>query len=284
MGVLLALIPAFCWGVQPLIARKVGGGPAEQIFGTGLGALLIGLIVQVLVGSVHGTAFLISFLAGLLWSIGQIGQFIGFTKIGVTKTMPISTGLQIIGTSLIGVLIFGEWSGVTAHAVGLLSIILIIIGVTLTAITSKSGSTTHTHLGQAIAILLPTNIGYLAYSALPKLLTAPGIQLFFPEMLGIFIGALTYNLIKTHGHSFYHRQCWQNSLIGLIFGSASLVYLVAAQSAGVATAFVITQLNVVVATLGAMLILHETKTGRELKFTLSGLGLIIIGSILTATI
>ena len=283
MGILLALIPAIGWGIQPLIARKVGGTPANQIVGTGLGALLIGLIIWLTQGSVTGPAFWLSFGAGFLWSLGQVGQFISFTHLGVTRTMPISTGLQIVGTSLIGVLIFGEWSGTTAKLVGIVAIVLVIVGVALTAITDQKGHGTAS-IGYGLSILVPTTVGYWAYGALPKTIHAAGIQLFFPEMLGIFIGSLIYALIRTKGRTLSQKETWQNGTIGIVFGISSLAYIFAAQSAGVATAFVITQLNVVVSTLGAMLFLHESKSHHELRYTLIGLVLIVIGSIMTATL
>ncbi|WP_318766133.1 GRP family sugar transporter [Lactiplantibacillus carotarum] len=283
MGILLALIPAIGWGIQPLIARKVGGSPANQIVGMGLGSLLIGLIIWMTSGTVTGTAFWLSFGAGFLWSLGQVGQFISFTHLGVTRTMPISTGLQIVGTSLIGVLIFGEWSGTTAKLIGLAAIILVIIGVALTAVTDQKGSG-ETSIGYGLSILVPTTVGYWAYGALPKTINAAGIHLFFPEMLGIFVGAIVYALIRTKGQALMQKETWKNGLIGIVFGISSLAYIFAAQSAGVATAFVITQLNVVVSTLGAMLILREGKSPRELRFTLIGLILIVVGSIMTATL
>lgn len=46
MGLLVALIPALGWGIQPLILAKLGGKPTNQILGTGIGALIVGLIVQ----------------------------------------------------------------------------------------------------------------------------------------------------------------------------------------------------------------------------------------------
>lgn len=249
MGILLALIPAIGWGIQPLIACKVGGTPANQIVGTGLGSLLIGLIIWLTQGTVSGTAFWLSFGAGFLWSLGQVDQFISFTHLGVTRTMPISTGLQIIETSLIGVLIFGEWSGTTTKLVGAVAIVLIIIGVALTAITNQKSHGT-TSIGYGLSILVPTTIGYWAYGALPKTIHTAGIQLFFPELLGIFIGALIYALIRTKGRALSQKETWQNGIIGIVFGISSLAYIFAAQSAGVATVFVITQLNVVVSTLG----------------------------------
>lgn len=38
--------------------------------------------------------------AGAVWVVGQLGQYIGDQRIGVSQTMPISTGLQLVGTYL----------------------------------------------------------------------------------------------------------------------------------------------------------------------------------------
>ncbi len=53
---------------------------------------------------------------------------------------------------------------------------------------------------------------------------------------------------------------------------------------GVATAYIITQLNVVISTLGGMYILHENKTPKEKKLTIIGLLLIVVGSMVTVFI
>lgn len=74
---------------------------------------------------------------------------------------------------------------------------------------------------------------------------------------------------------------WKLSIIGLTFSVSALAYIFSAKANGVVTAFIMTQLNVVVATLGGLMILHEVKTPRELKLTLLGLVLIVTGSIIT---
>jgi len=35
MNILIALIPALGWGIMPLITGKIGGSPANQMFGIG---------------------------------------------------------------------------------------------------------------------------------------------------------------------------------------------------------------------------------------------------------
>ena len=104
MNIIIALIPAVCWGIFPLIASKTGGGPANQILGTGLGATLVGLIVfAIMHPTITASAFIWAFMAGACWTIGQIGQFISMKpeRMGVTTTMPISAGFQLVGNSLI---------------------------------------------------------------------------------------------------------------------------------------------------------------------------------------
>ncbi|KRN27981.1 glucose uptake protein [Lactobacillus selangorensis] len=284
MKYLIAIIPAIGWGIQPLIVGKIGGKPSNQILGTGIGAFIVGLIILMMSGTTSGMAFWLSLLSGLFWVIGQVGQYISYTKMSVANTMPITTGLQVIGTSLIGVLIFGEWQGTFAKWIGAFAIVLIIIGVTMTTVKDKSDGKAKEDQSilAGLAVLVPTTIGYWVYSALPKMVKSSSLEIFFPQMLGILLGALIYVLISRQGQAFRQKESWQSVSVGLVFGVSALAYIFSAKENGVATAYVITQLNVVIATLGSILILHEHKSHRELVFTLSGLVLIVIGSVATA--
>lgn len=283
MGLLVALIPALGWGIQPLILAKLGGKPTNQILGTGIGALIVGLIVQLGFSptSISLPVFLISLASGAFWVIGQTGQYRALETLGVSKTMPITTGLQLVGTSLISVIAFGEWPGIINKLIGLVAIILLIIGAALTSINDDKSASQSTR--QGILILLSTSIGYWVYSALPRMVDASGLAIFFPQMLGVFIGALIYVLIKSPG-AITKKKSWQTSIIGLTFSISALAYIFSAQANGVATAFIITQLNVVVATIGGLVILKEKKTSHELKNTIFGLFLIVLGSVITVFI
>ena len=46
-------------------------------------------------------------------------------NIGISKTMPLSTGLQLIGNTLIGAIIFGEWTRGSQYLIGTLALVLI---------------------------------------------------------------------------------------------------------------------------------------------------------------
>lgn len=44
MAYLIALIPALGWGFMPIITGKIGGSSANQTFGIGAGASIVGII------------------------------------------------------------------------------------------------------------------------------------------------------------------------------------------------------------------------------------------------
>ncbi|MDT2598729.1 GRP family sugar transporter [Enterococcus hulanensis] len=280
MNILIALIPAIGWGIQPLILKKIGGRPVNEILGTGIGTLLVGLVVYFFFTdqSLSLGTFMLAMASGAFWVIGQTGQYMAFNLLGVSRTMPISTGLQLVGTSLIGMLLFNEWAGTTSRIIGFGAIILLIIGAALTAVTEDSSN--KSGLSKGLIILATTSVGYWVYSALPKLVDASGAAIFFPQMLGVFVAALIYVLFK-QPTALKSDKSYKAVIVGIIFSISAFAYIFSAQGNGVATAYVITQLNVVISTLGGMFILKEKKTPKELRFTLIGLTLIVVGSIIT---
>lgn len=280
MNIITALLPAIGWGVIPLIVSKVKNSqPTNQILGVGIGATIVGIIVTI---SQHPEMslpiFLLSMLSGAFWALGQIGQFVSFTKMGVSKTMPISTGLQLIGNTIIGALIFGEWNSVNEYVLGILALILIIIGVVLTTVTRKASS--QKIASKDLLFLLFTTIGYWVYSAFPKAVSASAQSMFLPQMIGILVGASLYVLFTRRPQVFVQRATWLDAFAGLAFGIGAYAYIISAQVNGVTNAFIYSQLSVIISTLGGMTLLGEHKYGRELVSTLVGLGLIVIGAVL----
>ncbi len=284
MYILFGLLPALAWGVMPLFIAKIGGKPANQILGTTAGALLIAAISLIFYHpSTTITVFLLSLLSGALWVVGQIGQYIAFTRLGVSRTMPLSTGLQLVGTTLIGVFIFHEWKGTTAEVVGFSALALVVAGIYLTTIqdmTNGGGSFDF----KALLLLFLTNFGYLAYSSIPEVLGTAGMSIFFPQALGMFAAAVLYVLFSHNSPAFTQAVSWKNMLPGLLFAGASLTYIVSADKNGIATGFMLSQLSVVISTLGGIFFLKEQKSRREMIAIVIGLVLIVLGSAATALI
>lgn len=283
MNILIALIPAIGWGFMPLITGKIGGSPANQMFGIGAGATIVGLISYLITQpSVSATAFWFSVLCGALWTIGQIGQFISFKRIGVSGTVPLSTVFQLVGNSIIGMLIFGDWAGVQAKIIGIVALLIVIAGALLTSV-SDNASGKKMEVKDAL-FLLCTTVGFWIYSSFPSMpivKNESGTGIFLPEMLGILLGAIIYALF-TDRKSFVQKEQYQNIIAGIFWGVAAFAYIFSAKANGNTSAFIWTQLNVVISTFGGIFVLHEQKSSRELKFTIGGILLIIIGSIATS--
>lgn len=284
MNVVWMLLPAVAWGVLPLIVSQLGGRPVNQIFGTAVGTLLASVVVQVVLQpTINLAGFLMAAVAGAFWIIGQLGQYTGYANIGVSKTMPISTGLQLVGTALVGVFLFGEWGTVLAKVIGALGVLLLVIGVILTSIQDRQDQH-QAHQNRTVVMLVITTIGFIVFNAIPKALSASGIAIFLPESVGMVVAVLVYLMIRRQGTVLIERSSWTNILGGLVFSVASLTYTLSVSQNGVNTAFVVSQLSVVLSTLGGMAFLHERKSHRELALTLSGLVLIVIGAIVTTLI
>lgn len=284
MRYLWLLLPAISWGIMPLVTVKTNSKVDNQIFGTAVGTLIVSIFVMLIMRPALSVGtFLAAMLAGAVWIVGQLGQYIGYQRIGVSQTMPISTGLQLVGTSLVGVFGFGEWGTTQARIAGFLGLAMLIVGAILTSVTDQGqkADVKGNRFGTYLMLFL-TTFGYIIYNAIPRALTASGIAIFFPESVGMVIGTLIY-LAATHRTAALREPAsWRSLVIGFIFSVASITYILSVRDNGVNTAFVVSQLSVVISTLGGFLFLNERKSKRGYTLTSLGLLLIVVGAITTS--
>lgn len=284
MNVLIGLIPALTWGILPLVVTKIGGKSINQILGTTFGTLIASIIVWFFVRPEITTAqFLNTILSGAFWGIGQYLQYMAFKRIGVSKAMPISTGLQLVGTSILGVFAFGEWSATMDLLLGFSALILIIVGIIFTTIQgTETQDSSAKKLSPWIITLIFTvsTLGYIGYSALPRIANVSGWQGFLPQALGMATISVIISLVTSNANALKEKVTWINLISGFIFSIAALTYLISAQKNGVATGFTLSQMNVVIATLGGIFILKEKKSHKGFAWTITGLVLVTIGGIM----
>ena len=134
MVFLLALIPALAWGSIGLVSGKLGGNAYQQTLGMTFGALVFGVGTLLIMHPVlDAKTWLLGIISGLFWALGQGQQFQSMKYMGVSMTMPISTGMQLIATTLAGALLFHEWHSGRDVLLGILALALLIIGATLTS-------------------------------------------------------------------------------------------------------------------------------------------------------
>ena len=98
-SILIGLIPALGWGFQGIIMQKIGGTTANKQMGMVLTALVMSIVVA-LVDPIAWSPALIAAAAvnGIPWAIAQILQIKSFDYLGVSRAMPLTSGMQLILT------------------------------------------------------------------------------------------------------------------------------------------------------------------------------------------
>ncbi|MGX7195778.1 GRP family sugar transporter [Enterococcus olivae] len=281
-NILLGLVPALMWGVQPLVMQKIGGKATNQQMGMSMGALIFSIGVMIFHRPDAWSINLIiaSLLCGIVWSFGQINQIKSFHIIGVSRAMPISTGTQLIGTSLVGVLYFHEWTRTMQFVLGISALVLFILGVTLTAFQEKAEEVSgKVDMKKGVIILLMSSAAFVLYAVIPRVAGINGWDAVFPQAIGMFLGSMLFCSFEKKPDTF-GKKSFQNILTGLFFAVANVTMMLSNEANGVALGFTLSQMNVIVSTIGGMLILHEVKTAKETKYTLGGLILVVAGGIL----
>src|SRR5574344_20870 len=172
-NILIAFIPALCWGSIGLISGKLGGKPKHQTLGMAFGALIFTILSVIIQNnsieySYTPRLWLIGLFSGLFWTIGQVLQFSAMKNIGISKAIPISTGCQLLANSLLGALIFHEWESPDQLLLGFIALFILILGSTLTAIRDKSISKTNykENWKKGTLSLIFSTIGYLGYTSI----------------------------------------------------------------------------------------------------------------------
>lgn len=280
-SILLGLVPALMWGLQPLVMQKIGGKATNQQMGMAMGTLLFSLGVLFFHQPTWSiNLVLASLVCGLVWSFGQINQIKSFHIIGVSRAMPISTGTQLIGTSLVGVLYFQEWTKSMQFILGISALFLIILGVSFTAFQEKNQEANErVDMKKGVLILIISSIAFVLYAVIPRVAGINGWDAVFPQAIGMFLGSMLFCSFEKQPDIFGQKS-FHNIITGFFFAIANITMMLSNEANGVALGFTLSQMNVIVSTLGGMLILHEVKTSKEIKYTLGGLILVVAGGIL----
>lgn len=276
MDMLIALLPALFWGSIVLINVLVGGGPYNQIRGTTLGALIVG-IVLLFTGhaSFEPKVILVGLLSGAFWALGQGNQLKSVNLIGVTKTMPISTGMQLVGTTLFSAIFLGEWSTGTQVTLGLSAMALLVVGIALTSLKGKNESIdAGSNFNKAIPILLLSTVGYVLYVVIAQIFSVDGLDTLFFQSIGMAIGGFILSANQKTSLKYTVR----NLIPGVIWAIGNLFLFYSQPKVGVATSFSFSQLLVIVSTLGGIFILKERKDRKQLIGITAGIVLIVLAA------
>ncbi|NIL34259.1 GRP family sugar transporter [Bacillus thuringiensis] len=279
MDILLAILPALFWGSIVLFNVKLGGGPYSQILGTTLGALVFSIGIYIFIKPVlTPMVIIIGIISGLFWALGQANQLKSIDLIGVSKTMPISTGMQLVSTTLFGVIVFHEWSTTTSVVLGVLALLCILIGIILTSLQSKEEKNDEQKgkFKKGIVMLLISTLGYLVYVVIIRLFGIDGWSALLPQAIGMVLGGI----LLTFKHQPFNKYAIRNIIPGLIWAAGNMFLFISQPRVGVATSFSLSQMGIVISTLGGIFILGEKKTKRQFIAIVIGIIFIIAAGIM----
>lgn len=276
--ILIALVPALGLGFQVICMQLIGGKYTNKVMGMAIVTLLVGIGVYFVKQPVLTPALWMgAALSGIGFCIGIILQVKSFSLVGVSMTMPISVGEQLVGTALVGAICFREWTNVNQWLLGVGALILIVVGIALTAYQEDSDQGSNFKKG--MIYLLISSLGFVAYASFPTAFHLGGWDMVFPQSVAIFITMLILCSFE-HDSQLFAVKTWQNMATGVCFAIANLGIIFSNEINGVAVGYTISQLNVVISTLGGLWILHEAKTPKEVRFIITGVILVVAGGVM----
>ena len=216
-------------------------------------------------------------MSGLFWALGQANQLKSIDLMGVSRTMPISTGLQLVATTLFGVIVFHEWSTTISVVLGILALVCIIIGVILTSLQSEEEKNAEqaTNFKRGIVILLISTVGYLVYVVVIRLFNVDGWSALLPQAVGMVLGGI----LLTFKHHPFNKYAIRNIIPGLIWATGNM-FLFISQPRVESQQVSLSQMGIIISTLGGILILGEKKTKRQLTGIVVGIVFIIATGIM----
>lgn len=278
---ILYFLPAIGWGFMPIVASLTAAKPINQLVGTTTMALLVSLIFSVWQPATYNEiGFMVAFFSGCFWSIGQYLQFQSFQWIQVSEAMPISNGTQLIGTTVIAVFVFHEWTNMHMFVVGILGLISVILGIYLISYKDVREVGSVALKKRALLYLGMSSIALTIYVTLPQAFQVDGSSIFLPQALGMWCSSIVFVKKKD--------LCWikicKNFMTGLCWSVANISLFLVMPILGVAKSFTFSQFAVLISLYASLFILKIQKKPREIFIIFLGsicmtIGILLIGSI-----
>lgn len=281
MEILVALVPMFAWGSIGLVSGKIGGSANQQTLGMTIGALIFSIIVFFIVQpAISIQMSIVGILSGLFWSVGQNQQFQGMKNLGVSVALPVSTGMQLVVNTVAGAVFFHEWKSSRDFILGFIALGFLIMGSYLTARQDDESDvkTTNTMLNfnKGFRALLVSTVGYGFYTIIINAAGLDPMGIILPQSIGMLVGASFFAFRKVK----INRHVWLNMSCGLLWGIGNICMLLTMRRLGLAISFSLSQMGIIISTLGGIYILGERKSKKEMRYVVFGCLFVILGGIL----
>lgn len=281
MGILIALVPMFAWGSIGLVSGKLGGDANQQTLGMAIGALVFSIGAFLIVQPVISwRVIVIGLISGLFWSVGQNGQFHGMKYMGVSVGLPLSTGMQLIVNTIAGAAVFHEWTQTKDVTLGILALALLVLGSYFTVRQDGSAAPKTDNkllnFNKGFRALLYSTVGYGTYTIIITWAGLDPLAIILPQSIGMVIGASLFAFRKVQVDKFV----WRNMISGLMWAIGNVCMLLAVQQIGLAVGFSLSQMGIIISTLGGIFLLGERKSRKEMVYVITGCLLVIVGGVI----
>lgn len=260
---------AVFWGTYMVPFKKSGSSNLIQFqVIMALGIFLSALFITPILGYELNINFF-GILSGIIWGVGNIMTLSAVTHLGLSKTMPILSGVVIVGSFLWGVIFFNELSEILT---GLAGIILIVSGIVI--VTGKDESKSKSFKKGLMYALLA---GFLfSFQLVPIKFAAltPSVS-FFPICLGILFFAVIYAIFKKIK---FEREAMVSSLFsGIIWNIGNLFGIIAVSSIGLSKGLPITQLSILIAVCWGLFFFKEVSSNNQKVKIFIGAIILLLG-------
>lgn len=277
MSILIALIPALAWGSIGLVSGKLGGNAYQQTLGMTFGALVFGVGTLIFAQPViDGRTWMFGIVSGLFWALGQANQFKAMKFMGVSMTVPTSTGMQLVANTLAGAILFHEWRSGRDITLGLLAMVALIIGAVFTSRRETKAQETKSAMSTGMTALIISTIGYAGYTIVFTATHLDATAVVLPQSIGMVIGALMF----AAKHEPISKATAKNVMTGILWGVGNVFMLLSTKRVGLAVAFSLSQMGIVISTFGSIFFLGEKKTKKEMSYVTIGSLLVIVGGVI----
>lgn len=310
------------WGLTNLLTPWIGGNLRQQLIGMSTGALALSVVVVALVRpEITPAGAAVAYVSGLLMSGGLYFLLWAFKAVGISRALPLTTGMQLVGLALFGVIGYGEWATTSARLVGGLALAIITAGTAAISWEDRGARREGDAVDYPVialryglpAILLATAC-FIGYPAMMRVANVSGFGTIAPQALGLLTGSLFFTAARVGdrplaallpggrfdealalGGDHLHAlgvpvRSWRTDLssrqyfgfvgLGALWLAAVAQLVWNNEHIGVATAFPLSQLGVVISTIGALYWLKEPKTERERRAIFAGALALGIGAVL----
>lgn len=190
--------------------------------------------------------------------MGQYFQFRALEKAEVSKAMPISVGTQLAFVTLISGIFLLEWTSFFVAMMSIVALAVILVGVLLVTKTSNGNSAV---AKQVIVFLCISSAFLMLYVTITSYFDIHGPQVFLPQSIGMFVGGMILSMNKIR--QLKVNAIARNILTGSSWVIANTTLFAVSASLGVGITYAFSQMSLLVATYGSIILLREKKTSLE---------------------